>query len=53
MVLLEEKRRSYVAAPALWKDLKPCRALAVPTSPVFAYKLNVIADVNEDGTVSI
>lgn len=49
----EKQRCLYVAMPASRKDLKPCEALAVPTSLVFAYKGITIADVDVYGAVSI
>lgn len=50
---LEQKRGLYVATTSSWKDFKPCRALAVPRSPVVAYKEDVMVDVHEDRVVSI
>lgn len=50
LVPLEEKRRLHVAAPPLWRGHKPCRALAVPSSPVFSYKSNAMVDADGTGT---
>lgn len=49
----KDKRRLFVAMPATWKNFKPCRALAVPTSPVFAHKANTMVDAKKDKAVSI
>lgn len=42
-------RRLCVAAPPLWRDCKPCHALAEPSSPVFTYNASTMVDVNVDG----
>lgn len=51
MVLLEENRRLYVAAPPSRSGFKLCHALAVPSSPVFVEKSNAIADADGAGTM--
>lgn len=45
-----ERRRLYVPTPLDWKIREPCRALAVPSSPVFAYKANMMVDIDDAGT---
>lgn len=51
-VPLEEKRCSYVTAPVDWKSNEPCRAHAVPSSPVFSYKSNAMVGINNAGAPS-
>lgn len=48
-VPLDEKRLLYVATPLDWKIHEPCRALAVPSSPLYAYKSNATVD-DDTGT---
>lgn len=50
MVPPEEKRRLYVAVPPSRRDYKPCRFIAIPSSPGFAYKSTIMADVDESDT---
>lgn len=46
----EERRGLYVAVPRSRKSYHPCRALSVPSSPVFAFKANAMVDMNDAGT---
>lgn len=43
----------YFAATASWKQYQLCRALSVPSIPVFAYKANTLVDKDEDGRVGV
>lgn len=40
LVPREVNRRLYSAVPPSWRGYKPCRALAIPSIPVFAYQSN-------------
>lgn len=46
----EERRCLYIATAPLLKEYKPRHALAKPSSPVFAYKVNAMVDEYEAGT---
>lgn len=50
LVLHEERRCLFVGVPPSWRGYEPCRALAVPTSLISAFKPNAMVDVDEAGT---